>query len=238
MSLPEHGLFAVESVEARLAPYDWAFARERSAEIEAVWARESAAKPRIYDGRVLLQHEGLIEDGVFRARYFETGYKQLLGWIRLGSPGPSMLNGFAMAALRGADGAFLLGEMGAHTTNAGRIYFAAGTPDLGDVMADGLVDLAGSVLRELEEETGLLPGEVVIDPGWTVVIEPGRAAFMRPIGLALTADEARNLMRARMAALPEQELADIVIIRSHDDVDANAGRMPGFMQRYLRHMFG
>jgi hypothetical protein len=34
-----------------------------------------------------------------------------------------------MAALRGADGAFLLGEMAPHTTNGGQIYFLAGTPD-------------------------------------------------------------------------------------------------------------
>jgi hypothetical protein len=45
-----------------------------------------------------------------------------------------------MAALRGADGAFLLGEMAPHTTNGGQIYFLAGTPDPSDVF-DGKVDL-------------------------------------------------------------------------------------------------
>ena len=55
-----------------------------------------------------------------------------------------------MAALRTRDGAFLLGEMGPHTMNAGKIYFAAGTPDRRDIFGEK-VDLAASVAREMTE---------------------------------------------------------------------------------------
>ena len=45
------------------------------------------------------------------------------------------------------------------------------------------------------------------------MIAPGRIAFMRPVAIALPAEEARALMLERMALQDEPELADIVIIR-------------------------
>ena len=76
-----------------------------------------------------------------------------------------MFNGFGMGALRCSDGAFALGEMGQQNANAGRIYFPSGTPDPSDV-SDGTLDIAGSVAREIEEETGLTPADYRADPHW------------------------------------------------------------------------
>ena len=92
----------------------------------------------------------------FSAAYFETDFASFLAWRDWGFPDLHVFNGFGMGALRCSDGAFVLGEMGQHTSNAGRIYFPSGTPDLDDVV-DGAVDISGSVARELEEETGLVP---------------------------------------------------------------------------------
>ena len=96
---------------------------------------------------------------VLRGDYFETDFADFLAWRDFGFPGESVCNGFSMAALQGSDGAFLLGEMAAHTANAGAIYFAAGTPDRQDVFGER-VDLAASVTRELEEETGVSAAEI------------------------------------------------------------------------------
>jgi 8-oxo-dGTP pyrophosphatase MutT (NUDIX family) len=69
-------------------------------------------------------------------------------------------------ALPGADGGFVLGVMADHTANAGAVHFVGGTPDLNDI--DGVqVDLHGSVLRELSEETGLSTLEVAPEGGWS-----------------------------------------------------------------------
>lgn len=222
-------------VEARVEPYDWAFARENAALIAAHWAEISAGKPAMFNGRVMLQHRAAIRDGVFEAGYFETDYAAFLTWRDVGHPGPIIRNGFAMAALRANDGAFLCGKMGEHTANAGKVYFAAGTPDREDMRPDRTLDLAGSVTRELGEETGLQVDEVAVGEGWTALIEPGRVAFMREVRIDLSAEAARALMLDRMSELEEEELSDIVIVR--DLAETEKHDMPPFMRRYLAHMF-
>jgi 8-oxo-dGTP pyrophosphatase MutT (NUDIX family) len=231
-------LLALTGIEARLEAHDWLFERSHAAEIEHIWARETALRPATFDGRVLLQHRGEAKDGVFHAGYFATSYKPFIGWTRLGWPGEHVRNGFAMAALRARDGAFLAARMGGHTANAGKVYFAAGTPDMDDVTPDGTVDLSGSVLRELSEETGLRQDELSIGNSWMAVTEKTRISFMRPVSIDLPADEARALMLSRIAQQADPELADIVIIRSAQDIIEDARVMPRFMQIYLAHMLG
>jgi 8-oxo-dGTP pyrophosphatase MutT (NUDIX family) len=225
----------ITTIDAVLEAFDWPFAREQAAGIEALWQRETAKVPALFNGEVLIQHRGTVEGTVFRAGYSITRYKAFLAWNRLGCPGLPVRNGFAMAALQARDGAYLLGVMAAHTANAGKIYFAAGTPDRGDLTADGRVDLAGSVMRELTEETGLGPADVTLDTDWLAVIGASRAAFMRHVRIDLPADEARALILARMAHLPEQELADIHIARGPADIDP--AHMPPFQCAFLAHAF-
>lgn len=229
-------ILQLDAVEARLTPYDWAFARENAGEIASHWAALSAGKPAMFNGRILLQHTAGLRDRVLEAEYFEADYAAMMTWRDKGFPGPVVRNGFAMAALRAADGAFLCGRMGDHTANAGKVYFAAGTPDRADVGPDGTVDLAGSVTRELEEETGLRSQELTVSGGWTAVVGHGRVALMREVGLDLPAEDARRLMLERMRTLEEEELSDIVIIRSMADTEAHD--MPLFMRLYLAHRFG
>ena len=226
----------LRAFEAGVEPYDWPFAQGRAADIEAHWRGLKARKPGLFDGRVLLQREGGLDtDGVYRGRWFEAAYSAFLAWRDLGFPDPGVRNGFAMAALRAADGAFLLGRMAAGTESAGRAYFPCGTPDPSDVTPDGRLDLAGSALRELAEETGIAPQELIVGEGWTAVFEGARIACMRDVRLPLPAKEARALILERIAGQPEPELDDIVVVRSMDDVDP--GRMPLFMRIFLAQAF-
>src|SRR4030095_3313051 len=99
-------------------------------------------------GRVLLLRRGTIENRVLSGAYLETDFASFIAWRDWGFPDTSVRNCFPRAALRSADGAFLLGQMGVHTATAGQIYFAAGTPDPSDIVGD-TVDLEGGVMREL-----------------------------------------------------------------------------------------
>ena len=230
----------VARLDCDYEPRDWAFARERAAEIDAHWAAFSAGNPALFNGRVLLLHRGGVErdaDGaaVFRGAYLQTEFKAFMAWRDFGFPPPAMRNGFAMAALMSCDGAFLLGEMGAHTANPGKIYFAAGTPDLNDIVGDK-VDLAGSVMRELGEETGLTALDVAADDGWTLVLHGPRVACMKRLRSTLPALDLQARIHANLAAQAEPELARMHVCRKRGDVDE--ARMPEFMRAYLEHVLG
>jgi 8-oxo-dGTP pyrophosphatase MutT (NUDIX family) len=140
-----------------------------------------------------------------------------------------------MAALCGADGAFLLGEMAPHTMNAGQTYFPAGTPDPADIF-DGRVDLEASARRELLEETGIAADESAIQPDWTIVFTPGRIACMKVMTLAIPADEAKARIEVFLARDPLAELARMHVVRGTEDIDEK--RTPIHVAAYLRAAFG
>ncbi len=213
-------IIPLKAIDARYEPKPWSFAIEQRAEIDAHWQKLQAAKPDgLWNGTVLIQHRWQIEGGIYHAGYTDVDYASFLAWRDFGWPGPPVRNGFAMAALQGTDGAFVLGVMGPHTANAGKIYFPGGTPDLGDITEDKHVDLGASLLRELKEETGLSDDEFTVDERWFAAPDTGRIAFLKPTHLHLPAAEARELILSRLASLHEEELADIHIVRSVEGLD-------------------
>jgi 8-oxo-dGTP pyrophosphatase MutT (NUDIX family) len=233
-SLPV-SILRVRAVEARIVPFEWTFQKERAGDIAANWARRVANSPTMFNGTVLLQHHSEMRGETHIASYAPVDYASFLGWRDLGWPGPPVKNGFAMAALRAADGAFLLGRMGAHTANAGKTYFAAGTPDLHDVLPDGTVDLGGSLVRELMEETGLQSEEIAVADPWTLAIEPFRTAYLRETRVPWPTDEALAIMNGRLATETDGELSEIIAVRSADEI--NAATTPDFAVAYMRWAF-
>ena len=140
---------------------------------------------------------------------------------------------FGAGAVISADGAVLLGVMGAHTANAGWIYFPAGTPDPSDII-DGKVDLDWSVARELKEETGLDIAEVAPASGWTTVIDGQLIVHIKTLRSALAADALRARMLEHLATEAQPELADIRIVRGPADYDP---AMPAFVTAFLEAHF-
>lgn len=225
----------VAHVEARCHPFDWAWANRNRGLIEATWKRRIADKPKMFNGRVLLLQNVEFGQDLCRNTYFETDYADFIAWIDQGYPDKTISNGFAMGALRGSDGAFVCGIMAGHTVNAGRIYFAAGTPDPSDLRPDGSVDLATSLTRELAEETGLSESDYHVEDEWIIVQRWPTVALMRLVTLPMPAAEGAARIRTNIAKQREPELQDVRIIRGMDDIDPQ--RMPLFLQSFFRWTF-
>jgi 8-oxo-dGTP pyrophosphatase MutT (NUDIX family) len=223
----------IERLELIVKARPWPFADERRREIDAYFAALRRKRPALWNGPVLLLHEFAVTDGIFRGAYFETDFASLLAWRDWDFPDRGVRNCFAMGALRANDGAFLLGVMAAHTANAGRIYFPAGTPDPGDIVG-ALVDLDGSVRREVAEETGLAADTLHADSGWHAVLAEPRIALMKVLHARKGSEEVRRRILDYLAAENEPELADIRVVRGPDDLDPS---MPAFVTAFLAHMW-
>jgi len=222
-------IISLTRLDLRYEPARWPFADQRRAEIDAHFAKLRAEKPQMWNGRVLLLRRRDIAGGVLSGAYSEVDFASFIAWRDWGFPDRSAFNCFPMAALRSFDGAFVLGVMGAHTANAGRIYFASGTPDPHDVVGD-TVDLEGGVMRELTEETGLTLADVAPEVGWTAVLHGQRIALMKLIKANASADTLTECIRAFLSAQTDPELADVHIVRTLSDLRPS---MPAFVTAFL-----
>jgi 8-oxo-dGTP pyrophosphatase MutT (NUDIX family) len=231
MTLPR--IHRVETLDLSVAPFAWPFAQARAEEIAAHFAEKQREKPKLWNGRILLGRGSSFDGTHFSAHYFEADFASFLAWRDWGCPDREVFNGFGMGALRCADGAFVLGEMGADTSNAGRIYFPAGTPDLDDVVGDRL-DLASSIVREIEEETGLTPADYRAAPHWDCVVSGAAIAMMRTLQLDLPGEEVRARIEANLASQDHPELAAIHLVRSKSDFKST---MPLFVTAFLEMQF-
>ena len=231
-AVPDVVVTPVSAIEARRLDEDWPWARDNRELVAAHWRRLTAGNPALFNGRVLVRRRQVLAEGRLSLGYVETDYASFIAFRDHGFPDPATGNSFAMAALKASDGAYILGRMAGHTANAGKTYFPAGTPDPDDVLPDGTVDLGGSVLRELEEETGLKPGDVEVTDRWVATFAGARTALMREVGAPRPAKEVRALIRDFLAHEKRPELSDVCIVRTIDDIDPEA--MPPFMQAYLR----
>lgn len=226
----------VARIEARFEEYAWPWAQANATAITQFWTKETARKPRLFNGIVMLAKDVRITGDTLHARFFPVRFAAFLAFKRFDFPDPEIVNAFALAALCDSEGAFLLGEMGSHTANAGSVFFPGGTPDMSDVIEGARVDLAGSVLRELVEETSMQPEDYAVGQGWHVVREGALMAAMRPIALTCSAHHAAERMNAAIARQEDAELSRAFVVSSRSD--AQDARIPTFMRTYMLWRMG
>ena len=223
----------VTTLDLKVGSRAWPFAEQRRAEIETHFAIQQREKPKLWNGRILLARDPVFAGDRFSACYFDADFASFLAWRDWGFPDRAVFNGFGMGALRCSDGAFVLGEMGHHTANAGRIYFPSGTPDLDDI-SDGAVDISGSVAREVEEETGLTPADYRTDAHWDCVVSGSAVAMIRMLNVDVTGKELRARIEANLARQRQPELSAIHLVRDAGDITAS---MPRFVTAFIEQHF-
>jgi len=223
----------VSTLDLAVEAWAWPFAQARRAEIDAYFADRQRERPTMWNGRVLLGRNPVFAGDRFSSSYFETDFASFLAWRDWGFPDSTVFNGFGMGALRCADGAFVLGEMGQHTSTAGRIYFPSGTPDLDDIR-DGKVDISGSVARELEEETGLVPGDYRSEADWHCVSTGHAVAMIRILHVDMPGDALRGRIEGNLALQRLPELSAIHLVRGTRDLNS---AMPRFVTAFIEAQF-
>jgi 8-oxo-dGTP pyrophosphatase MutT (NUDIX family) len=224
----------VTELDLKYRPWAWPFVIERRADIAAHFAGLQIEKPELWNGRILLARNPVFNGDRFSAEYFEADFASFLAWRDWGFADKGVFNGFGMGALRGNDGTFLLGEMAAHTANAGRIYFPAGTPDLDDLRG-GTVDIAGSVARETEEETGLTAADYRADARWNCVVYGSLIAIIKILEVDMPGEALRARIEANLATQRSAELSAVHLVRDQRDFNA---AMPRYVTAFIEAQTG
>src|SRR3982074_1821097 len=115
----------------------------------------------------------------------------------------------------------------------GKIYFPTGVPDPSDIV-DGMVDLAGSIRREMAEETGLHADAYEAGQAWYCVLTTPHIAHFKMLHVRETATALRTRIRAHLAGEAQPELADVRIVRGPGDLDP---MMPITVRTFLTHVW-
>lgn len=216
--LPRGVIFPVEAVAVRLDPGPHPFEQGRQAEIAKHWLAEKSRNPALFDGRVALLSRLAYRDGRLEGRCHEVGYSTFLYW-RANGDRLSAAHAFAHAVLVASDNALLAIRMGSHTVNAGSVYFAAGSFEPQD-FPNGAADVDGNMIREVREETALDISAAPRDRRWHALSFDGGTVIFRRFHLNADAETVAEGIRRFVAAEPDPEIEEPVVIREGEPLPA------------------
>lgn len=203
----------ISALDLRLRPDIWTFAEAERPRIDAHWRKLADANPKIWNGDVLICTRVALEGSVLTGDFVKTDYASFVAWRDWGWPDKAVCNVFGSAAVLSSDRAVLYGRMAGHTLNAGKVYPPGGSLEMKDVTPEGRVDVMGSIIRELEEETGLKAsdarrGELL------AIFDAHRLSVAQVFHFAETAAVLADRVRRYLPTAHEDELSDIEIITS------------------------
>lgn len=189
----------IQRAEIAASSDPWEWAQTRAPKIGRFWKKLQGANPAVFNGPIhMLASDYEIRDEVLHGRCLRADFASLMYWREEGHPDSGVLNAFGSAVVRSTEGHILFGRMAAHTVNAGLVYPFGGSLDDNDVK-NGFMDVEGSILRELAEETGLKAEEGVRVPGLIAVREGPRLSLAAEFRFP----DASSLLRERIEVFNE-----------------------------------
>ena len=222
--LPRNVILPVDAVDVRLDPSLHPFERDNQAAIAENWQSEMSAKPAIYDGTVVLLSALAYRDNRLIGRCHAVKYSTFMLW-RKKREHSGAEHAYAHAMLVAGDNALVAIRMGAHTVNAGRVYFAAGSFEPID-FPGGLVDIDFNMMREVGEETGIDLSTAQRGRRYYALSTPNGTVIFRRYRVAEPAEEVARRISAFIAKEAEPEIEGPVIIRGAEDLpDGLMGHM-------------
>lgn len=218
----------IDFCDLRLSGAAWAYAHSNREAIERGWQSALYKNPAYFNGVVHLIDRLERDAHGISAGLLRTDFKSYLHWREAGYPEAGVLDGFGSALLIASDGAIVLGRQRAGNVNGGLAYLPGGFIDADDVLAEGRIDIAASIAREVCEETGLTPADLIAKSGFLLTETGAHVSF----AIAYDAPENAASLKARIerhiAADPGSELIEAVIVRGAADLTGLA------MPRYAR----
>jgi 8-oxo-dGTP pyrophosphatase MutT (NUDIX family) len=191
-------------------------------EVDAIWRAACAAIPTLFNGRVFCAET--IDRQLISGHW--TEYRRILAQFRKPALHEVLqVRGLAVCGILRCPGGTVFGR------RQSRAVYQPGSwslPPAGNVddgaVREGAIDLRGQLLRELEEELGLLPSQVTIERPLAAVIHPNRQVV--DVGFALSTALSEEEIVATHHARADEELDQLRVI-ADAQLDIETAAMPG-----------
>lgn len=213
---------------------EWEFAQSNAGQIDAHWQRRSASNRAFFNGRVFMLAGYRLSGGTFEGELMQVEFKQFLYWKDTGCPDKTVFDVFGSGLIRSRDGAVLLGRQRPGNLNEGFVYLPGGFIDPRDTGAGGRVDIRASVLREVEEETGLGPEQFTVRDEFLVTTTGQQVSIAVDL---VSGEDGRSLqarVRRALSADGDSELDDVILVGALGDLAGS--KVPAYADMLLRRV--
>lgn len=230
----------LDDVDLSVAPHTWPLVVDEAGAIEECWARALARNPSYFNGCIHLMRGGELSASRLKADLFPADFKSYLYWRESGFTDHSVRDAFGSGLIRSREGHVILGRQREGNVNSGLTYLPGGFIDGRDVVADAAtgrqsIAISKSILREVEEETGLKPDELDMTPGFYVTFTGPQISLAREVVSKETSADLKTKIMSFVTRDPMSELTDIIVVRGRSDFEDLA--MPPYAKALLSALF-